>query len=87
MPARHLIVDWIKVLDFTIFIYKTEILTGGNPIAVDRDSLLTVQPNLLNCGKFSSQDYSTIPKKVGNENELTVDKKVTPASPQLQLRQ
>ena len=37
-------------------------------------------------GEFSHQNYSTIPEKVENENELTVDKKVTQALPLLQLR-
>jgi hypothetical protein len=37
------------VLGFTTLIYKMGLLTGGISIVVDRNSFLTVQPNLLNC--------------------------------------
>ena len=36
------------VLGFTVSIYKTVLLKGSHSIVFDRDSLLTVQPNLLN---------------------------------------
>ena len=34
-------------LDFTVFISKKPLLKSGTTIVVDRDLLLTVQPNLL----------------------------------------